>query len=115
MCSVVYCFHKNSITLFTETEQVYLKQSIRQPIYQIPERMYLFGESDDYLWLPRGLLDPFQDKFNQIVVDHRSKVQRSIRVAFKLEHTLKQELALLDMNSKENGLLHARHVLGRPF
>ncbi|VLC78510.1 cell wall surface anchor family protein [Streptococcus pneumoniae] len=25
MCFVVYCFHKNSITLFTVTEQVYLK------------------------------------------------------------------------------------------
>ncbi|RTZ11848.1 sortase-sorted surface anchored protein, partial [Streptococcus pneumoniae] len=23
MCFVVYCFHKNSITLFTVTEQVY--------------------------------------------------------------------------------------------
>ncbi|HHK7128181.1 TPA: DNA primase, partial [Streptococcus pneumoniae] len=94
---------------------LYLKQAMRQPIYQIPERMYLFGESDYYLWLPRGLLDPLQDKFKQVVVEDRRKVQRSIRVAFKGEFTLEQELALSDMNSKENGLLHAGQVLGRPF
>ncbi len=92
---------------------------MRQPTYQIPERMYLFGESDYYLWLPRGLLYPLQDKFKQVVVEDRRKVQRSIqrsiRVAFKGELTLEQELALSDMNSKENGLLHAGQVLGRPF
>ncbi|MDS4708486.1 hypothetical protein RK892_02905, partial [Streptococcus pneumoniae] len=28
LCFVVYCFHKNSITLFTVTEQVYYLRSI---------------------------------------------------------------------------------------
>ncbi|MDS5391441.1 transposase, partial [Streptococcus pneumoniae] len=28
LCFVVYCFHKNSITLFTVTEQVYYKRLI---------------------------------------------------------------------------------------
>ncbi len=46
--------------------EFYLKQAMRQPTYQIPERMYLFGESDHYLWLPRGLLYPLQDKFNTL-------------------------------------------------
>lgn len=47
---------------------------MRQPTYQIPERMYLFGESDYYLWLPRGLLYPLQDKFKQVSVEDRRKV-----------------------------------------
>lgn len=48
-------------------------------------------------------------------MEDRRKVQRSIRVAFKGELTLEQELALSDMNSKENGLLHAGQVLERAF
>ncbi|VJA23158.1 DNA or RNA helicases of superfamily II [Streptococcus pneumoniae] len=107
-------FFLKNMASFSNPE-FYLKQAMRQPTYQIPERMYLFGESDYYLWLPRGLLYPLQDKFKQVVVEDRRKVQRSIRVAFKGELTLEQELALSDMNSKENGLLHAGQVLGRPF
>ena len=56
---------------------------MRQPTYQIPERMYLFGESDHYLWLPRGLLYPLQDKFKQVAVEDRRKVQSPIRVALR--------------------------------
>ncbi|VQE49921.1 DNA or RNA helicases of superfamily II [Streptococcus pneumoniae] len=107
-------FFLKNMASFSNPE-FYLKQAMRQPTYQIPERMYLFGESDYYLWLPRGLLYPLQDKFKQVVVEDRRKVQRSIRVAFKGELTLEQELALSDMNSKENGLLHAGQVLERAF
>ena len=46
-------------------------------------------------------------------MEDRRKVQRSIRVAFKGELTLEQELALSDMISKENGLLHAETGFGK--
>lgn len=105
-------FFLKNMSSFSNSE-FYLKQAMRQPTYQIPERMYLFGESDHYLWLPRGLLYPLQDKFKQVVVEDRRKVQRSIRVAFKGELTLEQELALSDMTSKENGLLHAETGFGK--
>ena len=105
-------FFLKNMASFSNPE-FYLKQTMRQPTYQIPERMYLFGESDHYLWLPRGLLYPLQDKFKQVVVEDRRKVQRSIRVAFKGELTLEQELALSDMTSKENGLLHAETGFGK--
>ena len=105
-------FFLKNMSSFSNPE-FYLKQAMRQPTYQIPERMYLFGESDHYLWLPRGLLYPLQDKFKQVVVEDRRKVQRSIRVAFKGELTLEQELALSDMTSKENGLLHAETGFGK--
>ena len=105
-------FFLKNMASFSNPE-FYLKQAMRQPTYQIPERMYLFGESDHYLWLPRGLLYPLQDKFKQVVVEDRRKVQRSIRVAFKGELTLEQELALSDMTSKENGLLHAETGFGK--
>ncbi|CIY32085.1 DNA or RNA helicases of superfamily II [Streptococcus pneumoniae] len=151
-------FEKSSVTPKTlfflknmasfSNPEFYLKQSMRQPTYQIPERMYLFGESDHYLWLPRGLLYPLQDKFNTLrkslqttsalhcrtqvlptasflvcslifmeyeqgSVEDRRKVQRSISVEFKGELTLEQELALSDMTSKENGLLHAETGFGK--
>ncbi len=140
-------FFLKNMASFSNPE-FYLKQAMRQPTYQIPERMYLFGESDHYLWLPRGLLYPLQDKFNtlrkslqttsaspcrtqvlptasflvcslifieyeQVVVEDRRKVQRSIRAAFKGELTFDQELALSDMISKENGLLHAETGFGK--
>ncbi|HGJ3845844.1 TPA: DEAD/DEAH box helicase family protein [Streptococcus pneumoniae] len=105
-------FFLKNMASFSNPE-FYLKQAMRQPTYQIPERMYLFGESDHYLWLPRGLLYPLQDKFKQVVVEDRRKVQRSIRVAFKGELTFEQELALSDMTSKENGLLHAETGFGK--
>lgn len=105
-------FFLKNMASFSNPE-FYLKQAMRQPTYQIPERMYLFGESDHYLWLPRGLLYPLQDKFKQVVVEDRRKVQRSIRVAFKGELTFEQDLALLDMISKENGLLHAETGFGK--
>ncbi|WP_172924192.1 DEAD/DEAH box helicase family protein [Streptococcus sp. 1449] len=105
-------FFLKNMASFSNPE-FYLKQAIRQPTYQIPERMYLFGESDHYLWLPRGLLYPLQDKFKQVSVEDRRKVQRSIRVEFKGELTLEQELALSDMTSKENGLLHAETGFGK--
>ena len=140
-------FFLKNMASFSNPE-FYLKQAMRQPTYQIPERMYLFGESDHYLWLPRGLLYPLQDKFNtlrkslqttsaspcrtqvlptasflvcslifmeyeQESVEDRRRVQRSIRVAFKGELTLEQELALSDMTSKENGLLHAETGFGK--
>ena len=105
-------FFLKNIASFSNPE-FYLKQAMRQPTYQIPERMYLFGESDYYLWLPRGLLYPLQDKFKQVSVEDRRKVQRSIRVEFKGELTFEQELALSDMISKENGLLHAETGFGK--
>ena len=105
-------FFLKNMASFSNPE-FYLKQAMRQPTYQIPERMYLFGESDHYLWLPRGLLYPLQDKFKQVSVEDRRKVQRSIRVEFKGELTLEQELALSDMASKENGLLHAETGFGK--
>ena len=105
-------FFLKNMASFSNPE-FYLKQAMRQPTYQIPERMYLFGESDHYLWLPRGLLYPLQDKFKQVVVEDRRKVQRSIRVEFKGELTFEQELALSDMISKENGLLHAETGFGK--
>lgn len=58
-------FFLKNMASFSNPE-FYLKQAMRQPTYQIPERMYLFGESDHYLWLPRGLLYPSQDKFNTL-------------------------------------------------
>ena len=105
-------FFLKNMASFSNPE-FYLKQAMRQPTYQIPERMYLFGESDHYLWLPRGLLYPLQDKFKQVSVEDRRKVQRSIRVEFKGELTFEQELALSDMISKENGLLHAETGFGK--
>ncbi|WP_252306324.1 TOTE conflict system archaeo-eukaryotic primase domain-containing protein [Streptococcus pseudopneumoniae] len=140
-------FFLKNMASFSNPE-FYLKQAMRQPTYQIPERMYLFGESDHYLWLPRGLLYPLQDKFNTLrkslqttsaspcrtqvlptasflvcslifieyeqgSVEDRRKVQRSIRVEFKGELTFEQELALSDMTSKENGLLHAETGFGK--
>ena len=105
-------FFLKNMASFSNPE-FYLKQTMRQPTYQIPERMYLFGESDHYLWLPRGLLYPLQDKFKQVSVEDRRKVQRSIRVEFKGELTFEQELALSDMISKENGLLHAETGFGK--
>ena len=105
-------FFLKNMASFSNPE-FYLKQAMRQPTYQIPERMYLFGESDHYLWLPRGLLYPLQDKFKQVVVEDRRKVQRSIIVEFKGELTFEQELALSDMISKENGLLHAETGFGK--
>ena len=105
-------FFLKNMASFSNPE-FYLKQAMRQPTYQIPERMYLFGESDYYLWLPRGLLYPLQDKFKQVSVEDRRKVQRSIRVEFKGELTFEQELALSDMISKENGLLHAETGFGK--
>ena len=140
-------FFLKNMASFSNPE-FYLKQAMRQPTYQIPERMYLFGESDHYLWLPRGLLYPLQDKFNTLrkslqttsaspcrtqvlptasflvcslifieyeqgSVEDRRKVQRSIRVEFKGELTFEQELALSDMISKENGLLHAETGFGK--
>ncbi len=105
-------FFLKNMASFSNPE-FYLKQAMRQPTYQIPERMYLFGESDHYLWLPRGLLYPLQDKFKQVAVEDRRKVQSPIRVAFKGELTLEQELALSDMTSKENGLLHAETGFGK--
>ncbi|HGJ5594090.1 TPA: DEAD/DEAH box helicase family protein [Streptococcus pneumoniae] len=105
-------FFLKNMASFSNPE-FYLKQAMRQPTYQIPERMYLFGESDHYLWLPRGLLYPLQDKFKQVVVEDRRKVQRSISVEFKGELTFEQELALSDMTSKENGLLHAETGFGK--
>ena len=105
-------FFLKNMASFSNPE-FYLKQAMRQPTYQIPERMYLFGESDHYLWLPRGLLYPLQDKFKQVVVEDRRKVQRSIIVEFKGELTFEQELALSDMTSKENGLLHAETGFGK--
>lgn len=107
-------FFLKNMASFSNPE-FYLKQAMRQSTYQIPERMYLFGESDHYLWLPRGLLYPLQDKFKQVVVEDRRKVQRSISVEFKGELTFEQELTLSDMTSKENGLLHAGQVLERAF
>ncbi|HEW5387757.1 TPA: DEAD/DEAH box helicase family protein [Streptococcus pneumoniae] len=105
-------FFLKNMASFSNPE-FYLKQAMRQPTYQIPERMYLFGESDHYLWLPRGLLYPLQDKFKQVSVEDRRKVQRSISVEFKGELTFEQELALSDMTSKENGLLHAETGFGK--
>lgn len=105
-------FFLKNMASFSNPE-FYLKQAMRQPTYQIPERMYLFEESDHYLWLPRGLLYPLQDKFKQVVVEDRRKVQRSIIVEFKGELTFEQELALSDMISKENGLLHAETGFGK--
>lgn len=105
-------FFLKNMASFSNPE-FYLKQAMRQPTYQILERMYLFGESDHYLWLPRGLLYPLQDKFKQVVVEDRRKVQRSISVEFKGELTFEQELALSDMTSKENGLLHAETGFGK--
>lgn len=105
-------FFLKNMASFSNPE-FYLKQAMRQPTYQIPERMYLFGESDHYLWLPRGLLYPLQDKFKQVSVEDRRKVQRSISVEFKGELTFEQELALSDMISKENGLLHAETGFGK--
>ncbi|CVO33931.1 helicase [Streptococcus pneumoniae] len=46
-------------------------------------------------------------------MEDRRKVQRSISVEFKGELTLEQELALSDMTSKENGLLHAETGFGK--
>lgn len=105
-------FFLKNMASFSNPE-FYLKQAMRQPTYQIPERMYLFGGSDHYLWLPRGLLYPLQDKFKQVSVEDRRKVQRSIRVKFKGALTFEQELALSDMISKENGLLHAETGFGK--
>lgn len=50
-------FFLKNMASFSNPE-FYLKQAMRQPTYQISERMYLFGEADHYLWLPRGLLYP---------------------------------------------------------
>ncbi|MBZ4299534.1 DEAD/DEAH box helicase family protein, partial [Streptococcus pneumoniae] len=48
-----------------------------------------------------------------VSVEDRRKVQRSISVEFKGELTFEQELALSDMTSKENGLLHAETGFGK--
>ncbi len=115
MYKVINNFHKYIITLITVTQQLYLKQDKRNLTYQIPKRIYLYGESDYYLWLPTGLLVPLEDKFKHVVMEDRRIVQRSSPVAFTGELTLEQELPLSDMNSKVYGLLHAGQVFKRPF
>ncbi|TVX25034.1 hypothetical protein AZJ50_06835 [Streptococcus pneumoniae] len=89
-------FFLKNMASFSNPE-FYLKQAMRQPTYQIPERMYLFGESDHYLWLPRGLLYPLQDKFKQVSVEDRRKVQRSISSDWIATDSARNQLILKDI------------------
>ncbi|MBR7928274.1 DEAD/DEAH box helicase family protein [Aerococcaceae bacterium zg-ZUI334] len=92
--------------------EFYLKQAMRQPIYQVPERMYLFEETDLELRLPRGLITKIQEMFELEITDKRLS-RELIKVNFNGQLLFDQELALFDLLNHENGILVAETGFGK--
>ncbi|MHB9782236.1 TOTE conflict system archaeo-eukaryotic primase domain-containing protein [Streptococcus sp. 10F2] len=105
-------FYLKKMASFSNPE-FYLKQIMRQPTYQIPERICLFEETDRYLILPRGLLQKLTNLFNQISIEDNRIVHSPVSVKFVGELRFEQEVALADVTSRDNGILQAETGFGK--
>lgn len=105
-------FYLKKLASFSNPEY-YLKQAMRQPVYQIPETIWLFEEDDAYLYLPRGLVSTLRETFPKLSVVRREHDSDEIRVSFTGELRFDQELALTDMLSADNGVLCAGTGFGK--
>lgn len=105
-------YYLKKLASFSNPE-FYLKQAMRQPTYQVSERLYLFEERDDSLCLPRGLMAKLHEIFEIVVIDDQRISYSPISVTFSGELTFEQELALSDLLTSDNGLLHAETGFGK--
>lgn len=92
--------------------EFYLKQALRQPTYQISERLCLFEETDYELRLPRGLLSDIQKRFDVNINDKRLS-RETINVTFNGQLSIGQEFALHDLLSHDSGILQAETGFGK--
>lgn len=93
--------------------EFYLKQAMRQPTYQTPERIYLFEENETELRLPRGLLVTLRERFEELELTDEQYSLSPIRVSFNGQLRFDQEVALADLLGSDNGLLSATTGFGK--
>ncbi|MBS4455962.1 TOTE conflict system archaeo-eukaryotic primase domain-containing protein [Tuanshanicoccus lijuaniae] len=104
-------FQLQKLASFSNPE-FYLKQAMRQTTYNVPERIYLFEETDLELKLPRGLLNEIQKSFELEITDKRISTP-VIKVKFNGQLSFEQELALFDLVNHDNGILQAETGFGK--
>lgn len=93
--------------------EYYLKRRLRQPIYQVPERIYLFRETASQLYLPRGLLNDLKMSYPDLTLDDQRQSLSKIKISFTGELRFEQEAALSDLMRQDNGFLCAHTGFGK--
>lgn len=93
--------------------EFYKKQAMRQPTYNIPERIYLFREDDESLFLPRGLITKLNEQFSDLSIVNKQYSHSDIRVSFHGKLRFEQEVALSDLTRLDNGILCAGTGFGK--
>lgn len=93
--------------------EFYIKQASRQPTYNVPERLYLYEETDTKLRIPRGLLDEILRDFPKAEINNHCLDRGRIGVTFTGKLRFDQDSALEDLLVKDNGLLSAETGFGK--
>lgn len=105
-------YHLKRLASFSNPE-FYLKQAMRQSTYNVSERLNLFEESDEELTLPRGLYEPLKKEFPNLEIQDFRRSHDGIKVEFEGQLSFRQELALSDLLTHDNGLLCAETGFGK--
>lgn len=97
--------------------EFYDKQRLRQSTYNISRVLQLFKEEDNFISIPRGCLKDLMILFNYLKIEYeiidKREEGKEIEVDFCKELRIEQEIALINVMSKENGVFVAPPGFGK--
>lgn len=94
-------------------QEFYIKQASRQSTYLTPERIYLYRETPQELAIPRGLVDDVRELLPNLDLQDRRVEHRHLKISFKGNLYVEQEIALQSLMNFEQGILSARTGFGK--
>ena len=97
--------------------EYYDKQRMRQSTYNTPRVLQLFKEDENFISIPRGCLNDLKLIFDFLKIEYeivdRREEGKEIDVEFCKELRIEQEIALVNIMSKDNGVFVAPPGFGK--
>lgn len=93
--------------------EYYIKQSMREPVWNIPQRLTLAWEDDENFYLPRGILNELKAAYSNVQVKDLRTIGHDIKVSFKGKLYKNQLKAFEALQKEDAGILIAPTGFGK--